>query len=74
MIGLAWGKVAALLIVSLQTPYVVSAGFTGLGLIMLGVLMINVAVKRRDDAEHTLQIERLASTLERLQRDLDALR
>src|SRR5688500_13142031 len=38
LIAFAWGKTAGVLDVALQVPYLVSAGLTGLGLIMLGLL------------------------------------
>ena len=70
LIGLAWAKVAALLNVGLQMPYVVSAGFVGLGLVMVGLVLVNLAARRRDAAVRTRQLERLGSILGELQREL----
>jgi hypothetical protein len=46
LLALAWGKVAGELNVSLQVPYIVSAAFTGLGLIMVGLTVVLVATNR----------------------------
>jgi hypothetical protein len=47
----------------LQKPYLVSAGFTGLGLIMLGLIIVNVAAKRQDGAERARQMQTLTEAL-----------
>ena len=62
-IGITWGKVAAELQVALQLPYLASGGLTGLGLIITGATMLNIAVKRRDAARRTRQLEQLAEIL-----------
>ena len=69
-IGITWGKVAGELQVALQLPYLVSGGLTGLGLIIVGATMLNLAVKRRDAAKRTRQLEQLAEILREL-RDVD---
>jgi hypothetical protein len=69
-IGITWGKVAAELQVALQLPYLVSGGLTGLSLIIIGATVINIAVKRRDAAKRTRQLEQLAEILRNL-RDVD---
>ena len=63
LIGITWAKVAALLEVSLQLPYLVSGGLTGLGLIMIGVTMISVAAKRRDAAARARQLDQLTAAM-----------
>ena len=63
LIGIGWGQVAGETQVYLQLPYLVSAGLSGLGLIMVGVTVVNVAAKRRDALERGRQIERLVSIL-----------
>lgn len=73
-IGITWGKVAAELQVALQLPYLVSGGLTGVGLIITGATMLNIAVKRRDAAKRTRQLEQLAQILRELRgpnRDAD---
>jgi hypothetical protein len=71
LIAVAWAKVAGLTDVWRQMPYVVSAGFPGLGLIMSGLLVINVAAKRQDAAERARQLGTLTEALHELKRTLD---
>jgi TRAP-type C4-dicarboxylate transport system permease small subunit len=71
LIGIAWAKIAPLLNVALQLPYLVSAGFTGLALVMLGLIVINIAAKRQDAAELTRQLDRLVGVLTELQQGSD---
>jgi hypothetical protein len=66
IIGVTWGKVAGLLQVPLQLPYLVSGGLTGLGLIMVGITVISVAAKRRDAAERSRQLDQLAEIMREL--------
>lgn len=63
LIGVAWGQVAGETQVYLQLPYLVSGGLTGLGFIMVGVTLVNVAAKRRDEAARERQTDRLVSIL-----------
>src|SRR3954471_3839015 len=70
LIAIAWAKVAGLTDVWRQMPYLVSAGFPGLGLIMSGLLIINLAAKRQDAAERGRQHETLTEALEELRRSL----
>jgi hypothetical protein len=70
LIGLTWGKVAGLLQVALQLPYLVSGGLTGLGLIVVGVTVISISAKRRDAAEQGRQLEQLAGIMKELQATL----
>jgi Flp pilus assembly protein TadB len=66
LIAVAWAEVAGVTDVALQMPYLVSAGLTGLGLVMVGLLVINVAVKRQDAAERRRQMEQLTEVLREL--------
>ena len=70
LIAIAWSKVAAQLNVALQLPYLVSAGITGLALVMVGLLVVNLSVKRQEAAERRQQLEQLAEILEDLKRQL----
>lgn len=74
LIGVAWAEIAGLTNVALQMPYLVSAGFTGLGLVMAGLIVVNVAAKRQDGAERSRQtaaltdaVTQLRATIERLE-------
>lgn len=62
-----WGRVAGLTNVALQVPYVVSAGFTGLGLIAVGCTLISVQARRQDAAGRDAGLSRLKSTLDDLE-------
>jgi hypothetical protein len=63
LIVYTWARVAALLDVSLQLPYIVSGGFTSLALILVGLTLINVASKRQDAAERSRQLTELRELL-----------
>lgn len=73
LIGIAWAEIAALTDVALQMPYLVSAGFTGLGLVMVGLIIVNVAAKRQDAAERTRQLQTLTETFQSLQAEIARL-
>jgi uncharacterized membrane protein YidH (DUF202 family) len=60
LLAYTWLRVADLASVPLQLPYLASGGFTGVGLVVVGCLVVNVAVKRRESAERRRQIEELA--------------
>ena len=63
LILLAWGQVAGETQVYLQIPYVVSAGLTGLGLVMVGLTVVNVSAKQRDAVDRDRQMDQLVSIL-----------
>jgi hypothetical protein len=72
LIFYAWSKVAGIADnVALQMPYLVSGGLTGLGLVMVGVTIINVAAKRRDARLREQQTQLLADALHELRSALD---
>ena len=68
----AWSKVAGVSDnVALQLPYLVSGGLVGLGLVMVGVTVINVAAKRRDTQLRQQQTELLADALRELRNAIE---
>ena len=72
LIFFAWSKVAGIADnVALQMPYLVSGGLTGLGLVMVGVTIVNVAAKRRDAQQRQQQTQLLADALAELRNALD---
>jgi hypothetical protein len=71
LIGYAWVKVAALVDVWRQMPYVVSAGLPGLGLVMTGLVVINVSARRQDGAARARQMATLAEALHDLQQSIE---
>lgn len=70
LIAFGWGKVAGLGDVASQMPYLVSAGITGLALVIVGVLLVNVAAKRQGEEDLARQVERLSAILTDLDRSL----
>lgn len=73
LIGIAWAEIAGLTVVSLQMPYLVSAGFTGLALVMVGLIIVNVSAKRQDGAERARQMQTLTETFQALQQEIARL-
>lgn len=71
LILLAWGQTAGEVNVALQVPYLISAGLSGLGLVMVGVTIVNISAKRRDSALREQQTELLADALRELSAALD---
>lgn len=72
IIAFAWGKVAGISDnVALQMPYLLSGGLAGLGLVMVGVTVINVAAKRRDTQLRQQQTQLLADALHELRSTLE---
>lgn len=69
LLAIAWGGVAGEDNVAFQVPYLVSGGLVGLGLIMVGLTIVNVAAKRRDAALREQQIQLLAAALHELRGD-----
>ena len=71
LIGYAWAKIAGLVDVWRQMPYLVSAGLPGLGLVMTGLVIINVSARRQDSAARARQMATLTEAMRDLQRSLD---
>jgi hypothetical protein len=59
LIGVCWSQVSLRPIVADQVPYIVSAGFTALGLIGVGATIVSIQVRRRDAEQHLSRLERL---------------
>lgn len=62
----SWTKVAGLVNVALQMPYLVSGGITGLALVIVGVTVVDVAVRRQDSHERTQQMTQINRILTEL--------
>jgi hypothetical protein len=73
LIGVAWSQIAALTNVALQMPYLVSAGITGLALVMVGLLLINLGAKRQDGAARQRQTDALTDAVTQLRAALERL-
>lgn len=67
----SWIKVAATLDVGRQMPYVVSGAMTGLGLIVVGIAVVDMAVRRQDRIERRQQLSLMRTVLEELREVLE---
>jgi len=65
VLAFTWSKVAGTAIVALQLPYLASGGFAGLGVLVVGVLLIYIGVRRRDAWQRERRLSALVSALER---------
>lgn len=74
LIGIAWGRVAGLTNVGLQMPYVVSAGITGLGLVIVGLTVVSMSAKQADARERSRQTAELRDILVDLRRQLEDMK
>ena len=72
LLVIAWVRVAALTNVALQIPYIVSAGFTGIGLVAVGLTVINVAAKREDAIERSRQLTDLRELLAQIRETVES--
>ena len=71
LLVVAWVRTAALTNVGLQMPYVVSAGFTGVALVAVGLTVVNLAAKRADAQERSRQLTELRDVLAQVRAVLD---
>ena len=63
LLFIAWSQVAAQSDVWRQMPFVLSAGFPGLGLIMTGLVLSSVGVRRQEGARRQRQMAALTEAL-----------
>lgn len=63
LIVLTWYKIAELVLVPAQFPLLVSGGLTGLVLVLVGLTLVNVHVKRQESAKRIAAINRLTRTV-----------
>ena len=63
VLAYTWSRVAGTALVILQLPYIASGGFAGIGLIVMGVLLIYLGVKRRDAWERERRLDALLSAM-----------
>lgn len=71
LIAFTWGKTAGLVNVAEQIPYLVSGGLSGLGLILLGLLVVNLSVKRREALDRARQLEDVRDALVQLREAIE---
>jgi len=66
LIAVTWGQVAGLTSVPLQLPYLVSGGFTSVGLILVGLTLVNIQARLRDAARRDHQLGQLTDLLDQI--------
>lgn len=66
VIFFTWGEVAGVLNVAQQLPYIVSGGIAGLALVIVGVMIVDVAVRAQDGYERRQQLAQMNRTLAEL--------
>jgi hypothetical protein len=67
----AWGRTAGEDDVGRQVPYVISAGFSGVGLIVIGMTVVSVVAKRAAARERSRQISELTALVAELRRHVE---
>lgn len=72
LLFVAWAETAKRTNVAFQIPYVVSAGFSGLGFVVLGLTTLNLAAKRDQARERDRQADELRRLLAELRGAVDA--
>jgi hypothetical protein len=71
LLAITWSQVAALTDVAAQLPYLVSGGLVGIGLILLGLLIVNLSVKRKEALDRRRQLEEVRDALISLRSAID---
>lgn len=71
LIAVAWGRTAGLTEVALQVPYVISAGATGLGLVVVGASLVSISAKRADARARSQQLGELRALVVELRTALE---
>lgn len=66
LLVVAWARTASLTDVALQVPYVVSAGLTGVGLVVVGMTVVSISAKAEDARERSRQLRELRELLAEL--------
>lgn len=70
LLALGWGKVAGETQVYLQMPYLISAATAAIGVILVGLTVMNIGSRQQDAAARDRQIEQLLAAIEELQEAL----
>jgi hypothetical protein len=68
MLVIGWSDVAGTVDVGRQMPYLMSTGLPGVALVMVGLVMVNVSIRRQDSAERSRQMSALTEALAQLRR------
>lgn len=70
LMAVAWARVAGTTVIYRQFPYLLSAGLPGLALVMLGLVTVNVSIRRQVGAQRSRELNRLSENLMELQKIL----
>lgn len=68
LLVIGWSDVAGTVDVGRQMPYLMSTGLPGIALVMVGLVLVNISVKRQDGAERSRQMSALTDALAELRR------
>jgi uncharacterized membrane protein len=68
LLVIGWSDVAGTIDVGRQMPYLMSTGLPGLALVMVGLVLVNVGVRRQDGAERARQMSALTEALAELRK------
>jgi hypothetical protein len=71
LILIGWSQAAGLPNSWQQVPYILSAGLPGIGLVMVGLVLINVAARRQDGARRTREMSALTDALHDLRASIE---
>jgi hypothetical protein len=63
VVAVGWARSAGITEVGRQIPILISAGFTGLGLLVVGVTIVNLSAKAQESQRRRDQADELASVL-----------
>ncbi|HWC36204.1 MAG TPA: hypothetical protein VG650_15465 [Mycobacteriales bacterium] len=74
LLGVAWGLAAGQTLVSLQLPYLLSAGLPGIGLVVVGVGLVVIGAREADARARRAQQQELIALLGLLRDEVAALR
>jgi hypothetical protein len=66
LLVIGWSDVAGTIDVGRQMPYLMSTGLPGIALVMVGLVLVNISVRRQDSAERARQMSALTETLDKL--------
>jgi hypothetical protein len=70
VLAITWGKVAGMLDVPFQLPYLLSGGAGGVAVVIAGLVVVHTSVRRREDARRERSLARLADRLAELRTTL----
>lgn len=66
LLVVGWSDVAGTVDVGRQLPYLMSAGLPGIALVMTGLVVVNLSIRRQDSAERARQMSALTDALAEL--------